>query len=93
MYGAPGSPVDPVFGAGAEHAALGADHQILGVGMQRAADDALVVARTVRVGGIDKVDAELVHGMTQYPDRRIGIDGIPPHARPGQMHGAVADAV
>ena len=49
----------PLPGTGALEAALGRDHEIIRVRRQRLADELLADVRTVGVGGVDEVDAEL----------------------------------
>ena len=67
------------------------DHEILGIGMQRLADDLVGDMRAVEVAGVDVVDAGRDR-LAQDGDRRVAILGRAEHAGAGELHGAVAHA-
>ena len=59
--------------------------------MQRLLDELVDHVRPVEVAGVDVVDAA-GDGLAQHRERGVAILGRPEDARPGQLHGAVADA-
>ncbi len=70
---------------------LGHDVQALRVLVQRLLDERVRVAGAVEVGRVDVRDAER-DGLAQHGAGRIRIRGRPEHARPRELHGAVAEA-
>ena len=58
--------------------------------MQRLADHFVGDVRSVKITGVDVVDARR-HSFTQHGDCRVTILGRPEHARAGKLHGAVAE--
>ncbi len=60
--------------------------------MQRLADDVLGYVGTVRVGGVDEVDAEL-DSAAQHPHGFAAVGGRAPDALAGQAHCAEAEPV
>ena len=70
----------PLPGTGALEAALGRDHEIIRVRRQRLADELLADVRTVGVGGVDEVDAELDRAP-QHRLRLVAVGGLAPDSR------------
>src|SRR5512132_4363469 len=68
-------------------AALGRDHEIVRIRMQRLGDLMLVDFGAVGVRGVDVVHSEL-DGAAQDGLRVLRIVGLADDARPGQAHGA-----
>jgi hypothetical protein len=77
----------PLAGAGAQEAALGRDHQALGVGVQRLGQQLLADRGAVGVGGVDQVDAELDRAP-QHRQRRLVVGRVAPDALAGDPHRA-----
>ena len=68
---------------------LSPDDQVIGVGIQRLADDLVGDVRAVEVAGVDVVHAGR-DGRLQDGASRLGILGRAEDVGPGQLHGAVA---
>ena len=64
--------------------------QVLGVGVERLANELVHHVRPVELGGVDVVHAT-VDRLAQYSERLIVILGWPEHARPGEAHRPEAD--
>ena len=79
----------PVVGRRPDVPGLGGDDQARRVGVERAGDQALADARTVAVGGVDEIDAELDR-LTQDMNRRLRVGGQAPDLGAGQAHRAEA---
>ena len=82
-----------VHDAGADlgDAALGGDHEAVGIGVQRLGDQRLVEAGAVGMGGVDQGHAELDRAA-QDADACVGVAvGSPVAGLAGQAHGAVAE--
>ena len=60
--------------------------------MQRLADQLVGDVRAVEVAGVDMIDAGR-HGRAQHRDGTVRVLRRPEHAGPGQLHGAVAEAL
>ena len=60
--------------------------------MQRLADELVGHMRTVVVAGVDVIDAARDR-FAQHRDRGVVVLRRPEHARPGELHGAVAKAL
>ncbi len=71
---------------------LGDDHQIGRVGAERLADDLVGDVRPVEVTGVDVVDP-VRRRFAQHGERGLAILRRTEHARPGQLHRPVAEAV
>src|SRR5581483_10917020 len=69
---------------------LGDDHEILGIGMERLADELVRDVRTIEVAGIDVVHAR-GDGLAEDGQRRVTILRWAEHAGPGELHGTVAE--
>src|SRR5690349_20743355 len=76
----------------AGEAAFGRDHQALPVRRQCVADQRLTDRWTVRVGGIDKIYAELDR-TPQHTPRFFRIFGVAPNSISGNPHGSKAESV
>ena len=59
--------------------------------MKRLADELVGDVRTVVLGGVDVVDAQL-NCTSQHRDRLVVVTRWTEHSRPGELHGAEADA-
>ena len=59
---------------------LGDDDEIVGIGMQRLADDLVGDVRAIEIAGVDVVDAAR-HRLAQHRDRGVAILGRAEHAR------------
>ena len=81
----------PPVRAVAQEPALGRDHDVVGVGVQRLGDELLAHRGTVRVGGVDEVHAELDRAP-QDRDRLVVVGGVAPDAGAGDAHRAEAEA-
>lgn len=64
--------------------------QVLGVGVERLANELVHHVRAVELGGVDVVHAT-VDRLAQYGERLIVILGWPEHARPREAHCPEAD--
>ena len=62
------------------------------IGMQRLADDLVGDVRAVEVAGVDVVDAARDR-LAQHGERGVAVLRRPEHAGPGELHGAVAEAL
>ncbi len=82
----------PLIRPGAQQPGLGGDDQVVGVGVQRLADQLLGHVRPVRVGGVDEVDAHF-DGAAQYADAFVVVGGRAPDALAGEAHCAESQAV
>ena len=71
---------------------LGDDDEIVGIGMQRLADELIGDVRAVEVAGVDVIDAARDR-LAQHGDRRLAVLRRPEHAGSGELHGAVAEAL
>jgi hypothetical protein len=89
VFGAPDG--QPGAGALPGQAALGGDDQVVGVRVQRLPDELLDGERTVGVGGVDEIDAQLDR-PAQHAHRLVAVSGLAPDAGAGQAHGAEAEA-
>ena len=69
---------------------LGDDDEIVGIGVQRLADQLVGDVRAVVVAGVDVVDAAR-DGLAQHGQCRVAVLGRAEHAGPGELHGAVAE--
>jgi hypothetical protein len=76
----------------AQQPALGRDHEVFGIWAQRLRDEALAHERSVRVGGVDQVDAELDRA-SQHRDRLVVVRRFTPDARTGDAHRAEPESV
>jgi hypothetical protein len=76
----------------ASGADLGDDDEIVWIRVQRLANDLVGDVRSVKVAGVDVVHA-VRDGLAQHGERRTAILRRSEHARPGELHGAVADAL
>src|SRR5690242_4877840 len=82
----------PAVRARADQAALGRDHQVVRVRVERLGDQGLADVRTVGVRGVDEVDAEF-HRSPQRGDGLVPAGRIAPDAGPGDPHGPEPHAV
>ncbi len=82
----------PLPGAVPAHPSLGGDDQVVGVGSERLGDELLAHVRSVGVGGVDAVDAELER-PAQDGSRCRPVGWRAPDAVAGDAHGAEAEAV
>lgn len=82
----------PVTRARTGQPALGGDHQVLGVRMQRLADELLADERAVGIRGVDEVHTQL-GGPAQHPHGLLGILRLPPHSGARQLHRTVAEPI
>ena len=78
-------------GPGTRQPALGRDHEVVGVGMQRLRDQLLAHFGPVGVGGVDEVDVQL-DDAAQHRDRAVAVLRLSPDALAGDPHRAVAQA-
>jgi hypothetical protein len=60
--------------------------------VQRLPDQVLTDVRTVRVRGVDEVDAQLDRAP-EHPQALVPIGRFAPDARSGDLHGSVAEPV
>ncbi len=74
----------------APRADLGDDDEIVGIGVQRFADQLIGEMRSVEVAGVDVVDAG-GDGLPQHGEGRAAIFRRPEHAGAGELHGAIAE--
>jgi hypothetical protein len=81
----------PLVRAGPQQPALGGDRDAV-IGVQRLAQQVLGHERSVRIGGVEEVDAQL-DCSTKDPERRVAVTGLSPYAGAGQLHRPVAKAV
>jgi hypothetical protein len=81
----------PLAGAIPEKARLGRDHEPLGIRMEGLGDQLLADLRTVGVGCVDQVDAEL-HRAAEDRERGVAVRRWPPDALAGDPHRAEAEA-
>jgi hypothetical protein len=87
-----GAPVaGPLARTGPGQAALGRDHQAVGVGMKRLGDQLLADIGPVGVGGVDQVDAEL-DCAPQHGDRFVVVVRRSPDTVAGDPHRPVTEA-
>jgi hypothetical protein len=82
----------PLVRAGSHKASLGADDQVLRIGVQRLADELFTDVRAVGVGRVDEVDAEFDRSP-QYREGLVAVLRFAPNAGAGDLHSAVAEAV
>jgi hypothetical protein len=82
---------DPAAAGVSFGADLADQHQVLGVGAEGGADQLVGHAVPVELGGVDVIDAEL-HGPAQHGQSSVPVPWRTPHPRPGELHGAEADA-
>jgi hypothetical protein len=86
-------PVDrPLTGPGALQPALGGDHEVVRVRVERLADQLLADVRPVGVGGVDEVDAQLDRAA-QHRLRLVPVGRRTPDPVPGDPHGPKPEAV
>jgi hypothetical protein len=71
-------------------AGLRRDHQVVGVGVQRLAEQVLGDVRAVGVRGVEEGDADL-DGTAEHCDGLVVVARRTPDAWSGQLHGAVAE--
>lgn len=71
---------------------LGRDDQVIRVRVKSLADEVVGHKRTVGVGGVDEVDAQL-DGTSQYTNCVLGIPRGTPHAGARELHHAIAQSV
>jgi hypothetical protein len=83
---------DPAALVVADGADLGDEHELVGVGVQRLADERVGDVGAVVLGGVDVVHAE-VDGTPQHGDCGVVVTRGAEDARAGELHRAVADAV
>ena len=81
----------PLARAGAAQAALGRDHEVVRVRVQRLGDQVLADLGPVGVGGVDQVDAELDRRGAAPRLRLVGVVGRAPDAVAGDPHRAEAE--
>ena len=79
-------------GPGAVEAALGRDHEVVGIGVQRLGDQLLADLGPVGVGGVDQVDAEL-DDPAQHALGPVAVGRLAPDPVAGDPHRAEAEAV
>ena len=82
----------PLARAGTHEAGLRRDEHLLRVRVQRLAQDLLAHVRTVRISGVDEVDAELDRAPHDA-NALVAVGRLAPDARAGQLHRAEAEAV
>jgi len=83
---------NPAPRAGAGDAALGGDHELIGIRIESFRDEALTDLGPVRVGRIDQVDAK-VESPAQDAPALVKVCGFAPDARARETHRAEAQAV
>ena len=84
--------MDPLCGADALPSALGPNHHPGGVGIEGLGDQFFRNIRTVRVGGIDEVDAQFNRAAQGGECRRL-ILGRAPDSLACNAHGSIAQTV
>ena len=88
-----GTPVrDPLSGPRSDEPAFGGDHQILRVRVQRLRDQSLAYLRTVGIGSVDEVDAELEQ-PAQHALAFLAVGWFSPDSLSGDAHGAERKAI
>jgi hypothetical protein len=75
----------PLPGARSQEPALGRDHQVVRIGMERLGDQALAHLGPVRVRRVDEVDSQ-VDGASKDPLRGLGVGRIAPDPGAGDSH-------
>ena len=81
----------PLARAVAQETALGRDHEVVGVGVQRLRDQVLAHLGAVGVRGVDQVDVELDRSP-EDAQRLVAVARLAPDALAGDPHGAEAEA-
>jgi len=76
----------------AHRAHLGHDHEVIGIGMKRLANELVGDVRAIVIAGVDMVDP-LRHRLAKHGEGRMAIPRRAEHARSGELHGAVAQTV
>ena len=71
---------------------FGDDDEVVRIGMQRFADQLVGDVRTIKIAGVDMVDAAC-HRRPQHRDRRVMVFRRSEHAGAGKLHGPVTEAV
>src|SRR5580704_19430794 len=71
---------------------LGHDHEVIGVGMKRLANKLIGDVWAIEIAGINVIDPAH-HRFAQHGEGRVAIFRRSKHARPGELHGAVAQTV
>jgi hypothetical protein len=79
-----------VLGAAAQEAALGGDHEVVRVRVQRLADQLFVGVRPVGVSGVDEGNPGCNH-LAKEADALVVVGVLAPDLRTGQLHGSIAD--
>src|SRR3981189_1997360 len=88
-----GTPVrHPAAWTRPREAALGGDHELIRIGIERFRDQTLADLRTVGVGGIDEVDAQF-EGSAQHTLALFAILRFAPDAGTGEAHGAKTESI
>ena len=73
-------------------AELGDDDEIVGIGMERFANELIGDVRAVIVARVDVIDAAR-RRLAQHRDRAVAVLRRPEHPRSGELHRAVAEAL
>ena len=76
----------------AHRADLGHDHEVIGIGMKRLANELVGDVRAIVIAGVDVVDAPRDR-LAQHGEGRVAILRRAEHARSGELHGAIAHTV
>jgi hypothetical protein len=69
---------------------LGDDDEIVGIGMERFADELIGNVRAIVVARVDVIDPARDR-LAQHGDRAVAVPRRPEHARSGELHRAVAE--
>ena len=76
----------------AHRADLGHDHEVIGIGMKRLANELVGDVRAIVIAGVDVVDPPRDR-LAKHGEGRVSILRRAEHARSGELHGAVAHTV
>ena len=76
-------PLEPTFGR---------DHELFGIGVQGFGDQALADLRSVGIGGVDEIDAQLER-PAQHPLAFLPIGRLAPDPLPGETHRPETEAI
>ena len=76
----------------AHRADLGHDHEVIGIGMKRLANELVGDVRAIVIAGVDVVDPPRDR-LAKHGEGRVAILRRAEHARSGELHGAVAHTV
>ena len=71
---------------------LGHDHEVVGVRMKRFANKLVGDVRAIKIASVNVIDPAR-HSRPQHGKRGVAILRRSKHARSGELHGAIAQAV